>query len=975
MHKSVMHSQRPLDFKKLLGNSLDLIAAHDPIVRQVETDPFGLPSGYKSRLDPKYFEDSGEVRGGVTWQRDVYRTAFRLARSLGLKRVIDVGCGNAEKLIETCGEFETIGIDFRENLLQCREAYPQRTWIELDLETEDSDELTSEMLSDSVIVVSDVIEHLKDPTALVNRLRRWLDHSPVAVLSTPDRARIPGASVIGPPNNPSHVREWSLDELIGYLSSSELRVLRTGHVRSNSVEPDFATSVVVLVGGDAENRRFVSDELDRKSSKTPGYSFGIITNGRDPEQLKRTIESIRGMAAGTMEIILVGEVPVGISRTGVRIVPMEQAARAGRLGEMRNCVADEAQYSTLIISDDDIEFSPDFVEAIEKHGSFDVLAASVANPDGTRFWDWAEHGGQRGHCLMDPGEVSSFAYVTGGLIIVRDYVLRNVRWDSKRAMYEEEDVDFSRRTLDSGYNIEFCPEARAIHQDLRYSQVGNVVLRSGETRSGPASLSEGQHRSNAKVAVRRPRWAGKKVDKTLGVIMIVKDEAANLPDLFATIADVADEVVVVDTGSTDGTLAICKDWGVTLLQDKWHNDFSRARNKCIQAATAKHLLWLDGDDRLPLATQAALRSLRDNDLTESRNRAYELVVQNTSGTGAVDNSFAQIRIFPRLPAIRFCNPIHEEIGSSLEAAGIELVKSSICITHTGYADLETVTVKARRNIEMLRLALASDRTNLHYLVHLALAFGDVGEADSAERVLTEAITQLISEADRPTLLAELFVVRARLRQAMGKSVSAAYDLRKASEAWPDWAVPDAVLADYQAQGEGWEDAGKSVSRAESKEFVRGTIGFPIERMRSSLKFIEGYIHIRRAEPEQAIAPLRQCLAMDAGNLNARLALGQILLENGEFLEARDILEPAGADENAIDRFVDVSAAIGLARAMTGDEGGAQACLAPLLTVFSEELAGATEVGPMELAEVFVNAGYGNAAKNMVLLFQHTSMAA
>jgi 2-polyprenyl-3-methyl-5-hydroxy-6-metoxy-1,4-benzoquinol methylase len=178
--------------------------------------PYFLPVGYRSRDRPVY--DHKEQEQQIEWQRSVYTTAVRLGESLESVRVIDVGCGNAEKLVDLYPRFEIIGIDYGENLRRCRERYEFGAWLEHDLDADEPLPLSGEV-ERSIIVCADVIEHLLRPERLLLRLREALENADAAVISTPERLLTHGSRQMGPPPNPAHVREWALDEFTALLSA------------------------------------------------------------------------------------------------------------------------------------------------------------------------------------------------------------------------------------------------------------------------------------------------------------------------------------------------------------------------------------------------------------------------------------------------------------------------------------------------------------------------------------------------------------------------------------------------------------------------------------------------------------------------------------------------------------------------------------------------------------------------------------
>ncbi len=208
------------------------------------------------------------------------------------------------------------------------------------------------------------------------------------------------------------------------------------------------------------------------------YSFCIITNGKRPEKLECEIQSILALDIPEVEILLGGEPPEGFVHPQVQVYLMADASRQGRLGEMRNCLCHLARWEHLIVVDDDMLFQPDFYRGLQDFGEdYDVLCVRLLNPDGTRYWDWATHGGPTGHHLLDYAETDPFTYVTGGLCVMKAAVFKAVQWDEARGFYQGEDVDFSGRLHAAGLSIRFSGQSTVVHDDSRYTQCGNQMVR------------------------------------------------------------------------------------------------------------------------------------------------------------------------------------------------------------------------------------------------------------------------------------------------------------------------------------------------------------------------------------------------------------------------------------------------------------------------------------------------------------------
>lgn len=213
-------------------------------------DGYGIRPGYQARAVPEYFVD--EVDPDIVFQPDVYLAAASVARALGARTIIDVGCGAAQKLVTLHPEFAIIGIDYGANLDGCRARYPWGDWRHHDLEEEVPLPLSDGELEGAVLVSSDVIEHLVRPELLVRKLRLALGAARGLLISTPERERTFGPGQMGPPPNRAHVREWTQSELAAFLESEGLEHGDMLLTRSHDRDETLATSLAILVPGPQE---------------------------------------------------------------------------------------------------------------------------------------------------------------------------------------------------------------------------------------------------------------------------------------------------------------------------------------------------------------------------------------------------------------------------------------------------------------------------------------------------------------------------------------------------------------------------------------------------------------------------------------------------------------------------------------------------------------------------------------------------
>ncbi|MFD4477174.1 class I SAM-dependent methyltransferase [Streptomyces sp. NPDC058471] len=211
-------------------------------------ETYFIRSGYRSRDQVQYFLD--ETDDTVTWQPDVYPFAAARALELGRDVVIDIGCGRAGKLASLDYEYPAwsyIGVDFGDNLVWCRDNRPFGEWIEVDLESAERLPIAPALVRRSIVVCSDVIEHLVNPAPVLSLIRGLLmEGSAAAVLSTPARECRSGYDTPGPPRNLSHVREWASDEFRALLEASGFKIHHAGLTRSDDASNGLSTQLVLV---------------------------------------------------------------------------------------------------------------------------------------------------------------------------------------------------------------------------------------------------------------------------------------------------------------------------------------------------------------------------------------------------------------------------------------------------------------------------------------------------------------------------------------------------------------------------------------------------------------------------------------------------------------------------------------------------------------------------------------------------------
>jgi tetratricopeptide (TPR) repeat protein len=263
--------------------------------------------------------------------------------------------------------------------------------------------------------------------------------------------------------------------------------------------------------------------------------------------------------------------------------------------------------------------------------------------------------------------------------------------------------------------------------------------------------------------------------------MIVKNEAANLGRALESLRGVVDELLVVDTGSTDGTQALAESLGARVLAFAWTGRFADARNFALGQARGAWALIMDADEALHPDDRPLLGQLVAGDTAE----AYICTVVNYIGDGVHGETLIDHRVslLRRRPEYRYTGALHENLQDRILAARPDapIAVVPLRILHYGYLDAELARAgKRERNRAILAAQLAAQPGDpfLQYALAVeCLALGDLAEAQA---LLAAALAAAPSEAQfRPDVLLKLAAC------CRGHPEAEAW-LRQAAEEFPDF---------------------------------------------------------------------------------------------------------------------------------------------------------------------------------------------
>lgn len=214
----------------------------------------------------------------------------------------------------------------------------------------------------------------------------------------------------------------------------------------------------------------------------------------------------------------------------------------------------------------------------------------------------------------------------------------------------------------------------------------------------------------------------------LSLCMIIRNEEVCLEDCLRSVRDAVDEIIIVDTGSTDQSIALAENWGATVYQHPWESDFAMARNQSISYAQGDWILIMDADERLNSLAQDWLIQFKKQAQTPVR---YLVQIVNLDESQQAISCYFMQRLFPNFKGLRFVSAIHENIIDDTQQIPC-LVLDLPFYEHLGLQDVhQQRQQKLARNLTILLGECRKYPQDPHLLYHLGNAYRNVGLINQA----------------------------------------------------------------------------------------------------------------------------------------------------------------------------------------------------------------------------------------------------
>lgn len=297
---------------------------------------------------------------------------------------------------------------------------------------------------------------------------------------------------------------------------------------------------------------------------------------------------------------------------------------------------------------------------------------------------------------------------------------------------------------------------------------------------------------------------------SISLCMIVKNERRGAIKAISNLKNVVDEMIVVDTGSTDGTQDVLKNAGCQIYEQEWHDNFSDPRNLSLQKATKDWILVIDADEKYDVESIKEIKRLSEGTKDTGYMVTQRHYVLNTYLTNysKCDGKYAQeeigypgfyqscvVRLFPRDEKIFFTGRIHEIVEPQMEKNGYKMLPSSIVVHHYGNVEhIRKEKKKAETYIRLLKIKAEEDPTDwkIFYDIGLELLTNDINRPDEAEEYFTKSIAILETEA--------AYSNRGLLYLKVNKLDKAKKDFERSLQLYPESSVARTWLAELAKHG-------------------------------------------------------------------------------------------------------------------------------------------------------------------------------
>ncbi len=371
----------------------------------------------------------------------------------------------------------------------------------------------------------------------------------------------------------------------------------------------------------------------------------------------------------------------------------------------------------------------------------------------------------------------------------------------------------------------------------------------------------------------------------VSLCMIVRDESHNLSACLAPISKLFDEIIVVDTGSTDATKKIARRFGATVVAFPWKDNFSAARNETLRHATGDYIFWLDADDRIDAANAKLLDELFRS--LDGSPQAYLMTTVCKLANRAVDPlNVSHIRLFRAHAEAGWRYRIHEQILPCLQRLGYGVVESEIVVQHTGYQDPVLQHRKLNRDLQLCRLDYAESPQDPVALYHLGTTLLQRSDYSGA----LEYLLKCLRFAERSPWVNIVYVQAVAAFDSLGRRSEARQLAMEGLEHYPgdyELSLKAAALLLNERNLTQAEQALRSALRGPARKGLES--GQPNRVLRCEVRRVLAHVYLEQQRFDESESLLQQILLERPHDLFIWATLGYLYVARKSWREVRFVI--------------------------------------------------------------------------------------
>jgi tetratricopeptide (TPR) repeat protein len=397
----------------------------------------------------------------------------------------------------------------------------------------------------------------------------------------------------------------------------------------------------------------------------------------------------------------------------------------------------------------------------------------------------------------------------------------------------------------------------------------------------------------------------------LTLCLIAKNEESMLPGCLESVRGVVDDIVLVDTGSTDRTMALARAAGATVVERPWDDDFSAPRNLAVEHARGDWILMLDADERLApgagRALQAAVRRggfhlgmVRLHNAARKDAPAAEIL----AGPARAGTVMLLPRVFRNADGLAWRGAIHETVGEWILRTKGRRVLLDVDVIHLGYTpDMLASRAKRERNLALLRKRVAQEGEDITAHGYLALELLEAGQPEEADAVVARAWALLDRQPawrcfSRITAARGLLALR---KADAAMAIETADRGERQNGPHPDFDY----LRGFGHEIEAVRATPRSAGRAGHLQAAAAAYQAALRRLASDgpFEFLGtanevrchlhlGVVRLLEGHPADSLKAFSEALRAEPANGAARVGAAEALLDLGEAAKALSVVEPA-----------------------------------------------------------------------------------